>query len=135
MAPSSVLAPLHLPIWNPSLVEPIEGLCCLARMSVKQGWETVMSYEIDRELKRLARDGIPAGLDLIEQSVLDRVAGHRFASPETLFRVGLVAGAVALAMGIFGGVLPVQPAPPADSLTPLLETSRLAPSSLLVERQ
>jgi len=104
-------------------------------MSVKQGWETFMSYEIDRELQRLATDGTPARLALIEQSVLDRVAGHRFAPPQTLFRVGMVAGCVALTMGVFGGVLPVRPDPSADNLTPLLETSRLAPSSLLVERQ
>ena len=94
-----------------------------------------MSYEIDRELNRLATDGMPARLALIEQNVLDSVAGHRFASPETLFRVGLVAGSVALAMGVFGGVLPVRADSSADSLTPLLEASSLAPSSLLVERQ
>ena len=93
-----------------------------------------MAYEIESELKRLATDGTPDRLGLIEEHVLARVAGHRFTSSETRFRVGLVAGSVALAMGVFGGLLPVRPAPSADNLTPLLETSRLAPSSLLVER-
>lgn len=95
-----------------------------------------VTHEIDSDLKRLARDNAPARLALIERNVLDSVAGHRFAPPGTLFRMGIVTGCVALLMGVFGGVLPAAPDPSADTLlTPLLGTSRLTPSSLLVEGQ
>lgn len=95
----------------------------------------LVSYEIDSELRRLAEDEPPASLAMIEQNVLDMVSNHRFASPRMPFRAGVAAGAAALLMGFVGGVLPVRPDPSADNFADLLETSRLAPSSLLVERQ
>lgn len=94
-----------------------------------------MNEELDGKLRRLSIDSTPERLALLEQNVLEAVAGHRFSSSETLFRAGSVAGCVALVMGVLGGVLPATPDQTFDPLTPLLETSHLAPSSLLVERQ
>lgn len=89
-----------------------------------------MPNEIDRELDRLATDVTPEQLCLIEFKVLERVAGHQFASPEKLFRMGLLTSVAALAVGVFAGTLPVRTNSSSDLLTPLLE-SRLAPSTLL----
>ena len=93
-----------------------------------------MMDELQGELERLARDVPPARLALVEQAVLAQVAGHQFGSSEPRFRVGLLAGGAALVMGVLGGVLPADKGS-AEPLTPLVEVSRLAPSSLLMERQ
>ncbi len=93
-----------------------------------------MMYDIDGELERLARDVPAARLALVEQTVLAGVSGHQFSSSESRFRVGLLAGGAALVMGVLGGVLPAEKGS-AEPFTPLVEVSRFAPSSLLVERQ
>ena len=93
-----------------------------------------MTHGINDDLERLARDVPPARLALIGQTVLARVSGHQFSSSESRFRVGFLAGATALIMGVVGGVLPAEKGS-AEPITPLIEVSRLAPSSLLVERQ
>lgn len=88
-----------------------------------------MEEELELGLQRLAADRAPPRLALIEEAVLQRVAGHRFAPSERLFRIGWMVTLTALLMGMVGGLLPPEHSP--DSLTPLLDTSSLAPVSLL----
>lgn len=119
---------------SPKILKAREGLPTVPRISLRRGGREVMNDELDRQLSKLAAEKAPPTLASIDALVLARVAGHRFTSSESLFRLGLLAGLVALAMGILGGVVP-GPRESDVGLTQLVDTSEIAPSSLLAGDQ
>ncbi|HKP34858.1 MAG TPA: hypothetical protein VJT70_08795 [Sphingomicrobium sp.] len=90
-----------------------------------------MSDDIDRALERLSRQPVPGALAQAEIDVLGRIAalGPRLRELPSGFY--LTAVAVALAIGIAGGLFTGQNPASDASLYPLAPASRLAPSSLL----
>lgn len=88
--------------------------------------------EIDTALRRLAQAPPPAHLARMEAVVFERIDGYSFVRRKitTSFRVGAVA--LALIMGIVGGLIPRQPADATDSLVPISDAAKLAPSTLLL---
>lgn len=80
---------------------------------------------LDNHFAQLRDAAIPAGLDMIEQRVFDGIAVQR---ESAVARRGLVlAGTMALAIGISGSLIPVNEA----RAEPLLGIPAAAPSRLL----
>lgn len=80
-------------------------------------------------LRRLNEEPVPAALASIEQPILKRVSGHSFEREPLRLRVAAVA--VALVMGVAGGMLPESGANGRSVPAPLGEPASLAPSNLL----
>ena len=85
--------------------------------------------EFEDLLGRLKREPAPHALALIEKTVLARVSQVSFKHEPFSFRV--VAVAMALVMGIAGGILPSLEGRDRDAIVPLGEAMEFAPSTLL----
>ena len=88
--------------------------------------------DLDHLLRHLGDEPAPDQLSSIESRVLDRVRGHSFEQEPLRFRVGAVA--IALLMGVAGGMLPQRGDDGSDRVAPFGEPADLAPSTLLVGR-
>ena len=84
--------------------------------------------DFDVLLRRLSEEPVPDGLAWTERRILERVSGYSFHREPLRFRVAAVA--VALLMGVAGGMLPESGAD-ARGVAPLGEDADLAPSTLL----
>lgn len=90
---------------------------------------------LDEALERLATEPVPSKLVELDGTVLLRIADHRFersANPDGT-RTAIIA--IALAMGVVGGLLPDTAAIPRDSYASLTGVDRFAPSRLLAGPQ
>lgn len=88
--------------------------------------------DIDRRLRRLAKDQVHGRLAATDAAVMDAIAGHVFPAPEPSFRFRFAAVGIALAMGIAGGMVTEGPAQAQQSHS-LIGGDDLAPSALLTE--
>lgn len=87
--------------------------------------------DIDIALKWAANAPVPTRLAVTEALVLGRVSSHRFATRELPIGLRVTALAVALLMGVVGGLMPAEPAAAEQSLSPIGGAAELAPSTLL----
>jgi hypothetical protein len=87
--------------------------------------------EVEKALERLASEPVPSQLSTMNAAILERFSGHRFANPSetSSIRIGLVA--LALGMGLMGGLVPESSAVARQSQYPLSGADQFAPSSLL----
>ena len=90
-----------------------------------------MSEDIGEALARLSRAPVPAALVSVDATVMARVAELPRRLREVPPGVFVLAVAVALLMGLAGGVLPDGPANAEEPLSPIDSATRLAPSTLL----
>ncbi|QYE33333.1 hypothetical protein KZX46_00570 (plasmid) [Polymorphobacter sp. PAMC 29334] len=86
--------------------------------------------DLDKVLKRLANEPMPASLDGVEARVLARIAARP--AVRAGMGVGAMTIAAALVMGIFGAGFPAREARAVSVLSPLGPVSPLAPSNLLI---
>lgn len=91
-----------------------------------------MVDDMDRALRLLADAPVPPALDEIDAGVFARIASRR---AELGRSVVVGAATVALFAGVAGGLWPMNASQPGETLTPLVDASALAPSSLLVSHQ
>lgn len=92
-----------------------------------------MSDEISRALERLASEPVPSALERTEVIVMGRLAAYPAATSQSLGRFGAVSIGAALLMGVAGGIVPGERAPRHETISPLVTTAALAPSTLLNE--
>jgi hypothetical protein len=102
---------------------------------MRKRWETgreMKMFEIDSALERLARSPAPDQLATLDEKVLSQVADHSFfiATAEP-YKVRVTLVGLALLLGVAGGLVPEASASAEQSLQPLTDAGRLAPSSLL----
>lgn len=90
-----------------------------------------MTDDISRNLARLSQQPVPGALAQTEITILDRIATFGPRLRDLPAGLWIAAVAVALVMGIFGGLIPTDREEP--PLFPLAPESRLAPSTLLDE--
>jgi hypothetical protein len=88
--------------------------------------------DLDHLLLRLGEEPTPDGLSTIEDRVFDRVRGHSFEQEPLRYRAGAIA--LALLMGVAGGMLPHDGDRGSARVAPFGEPADLAPSTLLVGR-
>ena len=85
--------------------------------------------DLESALHRLSTEAVPPSIALIEARVLGRVAGHSFTGEP--LRVRAAAVALALLLGVGGGMLPDPERPLSEAGSTLNEAVELAPSTLL----
>lgn len=90
--------------------------------------------DIDSALQRLAKAPLPPDLARLEVAVFERVEGHGFGQPHVGTPLRICAVALAVAMGIAGGVIPNRSADAESFPVSLSDAARLAPSTLLIGR-
>ncbi len=88
--------------------------------------------DIDTALRRLAEEGTPSRLSLIDAAVLQRIDGYNFGAREVSIPFRVAAVAAALVMGIAAGLIPGQNADAKDTFVEISGAAKLAPSTLLV---
>jgi len=86
--------------------------------------------ELDSSLRQLASLPVPAGLDLIDDTI---IAGFATQRREASFgkRATVMAGAFALLLGLATGGLVTGPPAHAQAISPFVADNPLAPSNLL----
>ena len=107
-----------------------EGWPHLPRISAR-GEERELP-DLDHLLRRLGEEQAPDRLSTLEDKVLDRVRGHSFEQEPLRYRAGAIA--LALLMGLAGGMLPQGGDRGSARVAPFGEPADLAPSTLLVGR-
>lgn len=90
-----------------------------------------MSDEVSKALERLSREPPPGSLVRVESAVMERISVVPRAVRDLPPAVRVLLVAIALLMGIAGGLLPEEPNSRAQSLYPLEPAAKLAPSTLL----
>ena len=90
--------------------------------------------DLDDGLRRLAETPVPSGIASLDDSVMERVAGHSFGDRTNSGVLGVALVAGALVMGIGVGTLPPREARAGPAVGPLGGAPELAPSTLLVGR-
>ncbi|WP_133175371.1 hypothetical protein [Sphingomonas oleivorans] len=94
--------------------------------------ETMMQQDIDVALGALAAEPVHPGLAAGEEALLARIAASRGdASGTNMTRSVAIAAAMALCLGLAGGILPQSPAQAQADLWPFGHAMPLAPSDLL----
>lgn len=89
--------------------------------------------DIDKALQRLAQESVPVRLSSIDAIVLERLQGYRHAKRELPAHFRVAAVAVALIMGLAGGMMSGQTAQASHSVTQITGTSELTPSAILMD--
>lgn len=89
-------------------------------------------HDIDSALRRLAEAPLPARVAGLETEVLKRTKDHRFERKQRATTFRFAAVALALIMGIAGGIVPGRSASAEDLLLPISDAVKLAPSTLLL---
>ncbi|MFN4020099.1 MAG: hypothetical protein ACK4IC_06240 [Erythrobacter sp.] len=86
--------------------------------------------ELDSSLRQLASLPVPAGLDLIDDTIIAGFAAQR---REASFgkRATVLAGTFALLLGLTTGGLVSEPPAHAQAIAPFVSDNPLAPSNLL----
>ncbi len=88
--------------------------------------------DIDDVLKRAANAAVPARVASVDARVFSRISGYSFAAGEFPIGLRIAALAVALFMGVAGGMMPSEPAALEQSLSPISGAAQFAPSTLLM---
>ncbi|WP_188053884.1 hypothetical protein [Sphingosinithalassobacter sp. CS137] len=88
--------------------------------------------DIDSALQRLAKAPPPTDLDRLEAAVFERVEGHGFGQPHVGTPLRICAVALAVALGIVGGLIPNRSGDAESFPVPLSDAARFAPSTLLI---
>ena len=91
-----------------------------------------MNYDLERALRVLGEDEVPASLGAMEPAVMERIAAAAADRGNGLGRGPVLAAVGALAMGIAGGVVSGGEAEARPSVSPLDGAVELAPSTRLV---
>jgi len=89
-----------------------------------------MAQDIDAALRRLSAAPVHPGLAAIEDAVLERLHERAATPPFHGIRIGSIAAAAALMLGIASGI-PVRASAASNTLSPFGPSSPLAPSTLL----
>lgn len=87
-----------------------------------------MSDEISKALERLSREPAPGSLVRVDYAVMERISMVPRAVRDLPLAARVLLVAIALLMGVAGGLLPERRA---ETLFPLEPAAKLAPSTLL----